>query len=373
MTNNKKIRVGKPFLPPLSELIPYMEKIWKSRQITNMGPFHDQFERVLKDFLGVNHISLVVNGTVGLMLAVKALDIKGEVITTPFSFVATSHVLQWENIKPVFVDIEPDYLNIDPEKIRAGITKNTNAILPVHVFGNPCQNEQIEQIAKEYNLHLIYDASHAFGVKLNGKSLADLGDFSVVSFHATKAFNTFEGGAVISKTKSLKNKIDKLRNYGFINETTIEGIGINGKMNEFQAALGLLQLKYFEKQVYRRIEIAETYKSGLSDVPGISFLPVPEGTENFYSYLTILVDPSGFGSSRDHLYKELKKNNIFTRRYFYPLISEFPPYNKLPSAATNNLPVSTKLSRQVLCLPVYPEIEKESIFRIIDIIKRISK
>lgn len=371
--NNKKIYVTRPYLPPLDEFIPYLEKIWESRQLTNMGPFHDQFERELEEYLGVKHISLVVNGTIALMLALKALDIRGEVITTPFSFVATSHVLHWNNIKPVFVDIEPDYFNIDPDRIRAGITKNTRAILPVHVFGNPCKNEQIMQIAQEYNLRTIYDASHGFGVKLNESSILNFGDLSVLSFHATKAFNTFEGGAIISHSEKLKDRIDKLKNYGFINETTIEGFGINGKMNEFQAALGLLQLKHFDEQVSRRNKIVEIYKNGLKEIHGISFINKKIGLENSHSFLPILVNPSEYGNPRDYLYDYLKKNNIFTRRYFYPLISDLPLYSKLPSASKRNLPVSARISQQVLCLPVYPDLEYDTIFKTVEIIKGISK
>ena len=341
--------------------MPYLQKIWESRQLTNIGPFHEEFEKQLENYLGVKHVSLVVNGTIALMLALKALDIKGEVITTPFSFVATTHVLQWNNIKPVFVDIEPENFNIDPDKIRAAITKQTKAILPVHVFGNPCKNVQIEHISNEFNLKLIYDASHAFGVKLNDKSILSFGDLSVVSFHATKAFNTFEGGAIISRTEKLKAKIDKLRNYGFVDESKIEGFGINGKMNEFSAALGLLQLKHFDEQIIKRKKIVEIYKNGLNEIEGIIFTHEMGGLRNSHSFLPILIDESKYGNTRDVLYDELKKRNIFTRKYFYPLISDLPIYSKLPSAAKSNLPVSTKISQQVLCLPLYPDLEYNTV------------
>jgi dTDP-4-amino-4,6-dideoxygalactose transaminase len=334
-----------------------------------MGPFHEQFEKELEEFLGVKNISLVVNGTTALMIALRVLEIKREVITTPFSFIATTHVLKWDKIRPVFVDIEPDYFNIDPEKIRAGITKNTQAILPVHIFGNPCKNGQIENIAKEFDLRLIYDASHAFGVTLNNDSILNLGDLSVVSFHATKAFNTFEGGAIISSTPRLKEKIDKLKNYGFINETTIEGFGINGKMNEFQAALGLLQLKHFEDIVSRRTKIVETYKNGLTGIRGISFISDQPGLKNSHSFLPILVNPPEYGNSRDYLSGQLIKNNIFPRRYFYPLISDQPVYKKLPSASKKNLPVAARIAQQILCLPIYPELSDNEIFKTIEIIK----
>lgn len=370
--SNSKVFVTRPSLPPLNEFIPYLEKIWESGMLTNMGPFHDQFEDELKEYLGVKHISLVVNGTIALMLALKALDIRGEVITTPFSFVATSHVLSWNDIKPVFVDIESEYLNIDPERIRAAITKDTTAIMPVHVFGNPCKTGQIETIATENKLSLIYDASHAFGVKLNISSILNYGDLSVLSFHATKAFNTFEGGAIISRNIQLKNKIDKLRNYGFINESRVEGIGINGKMNEFQAALGLVQLKHFNEQITRRGNIIDIYKEGLSEVKGISFIRQQDGLINNCSFLPVLVDPLVYGKSRDHLYDQLIKNNIYPRRYFYPLISTFPYYNKLPSSSEKNLPIATKISQQILCLPLYPDLSHDSVIKIIDIVKSIS-
>lgn len=363
------IFVTRPSLPALDDFIPYLEKIWETRRLTNMGPFHDQLEREIEKYLGVKHVSLVVNGTIALMLALKALDITGEVITTPFSFVATSHVLLWSNIKPVFVDIESEYLNINPEKIRSAITKNTTAIMPVHVFGNPCNYEQLKQISKDNNLKLIYDASHAFGVKLNNSSILNFGDLSILSFHATKTFNTFEGGAIISGSKKLKDKIDKLRNYGFINETTVEGIGINGKLNEFQSALGLMQLKYFDKQVEQRKKIVEIYKRALKNVNGIAFIPEIKGLENNYSFLPIIVNTRYFGKTRDYLCDELKKHRIFPRRYFYPLISEFPIYNKLSSASRENLPIASKISRMILCLPIYPDLEYDTILKITEIVK----
>jgi dTDP-4-amino-4,6-dideoxygalactose transaminase len=334
-----------------------------------MGPFHHQFEEELKDYFKVKYVSLVTNGTIGLLLALRVLDIKGEVITTPFSFVATTHVLQWSNIKPVFVDIHPEDLNIDPLKIKDAITSNTQAILPVHVYGNHCKVLQIKKVAQEYKLKIIYDASHAFGVKIDDNSILNYGDLSIVSFHATKAFNTFEGGAIISKTKTIKEKIDKFKNHGIVNETTIDGFGINGKMNEFQAAIGILQMKYFDDFVFKRFKIAETYKKELEEVPGIRFINVNPEVKNNYAFLPILVDESKFGKSRDFLYNHLKKNGIYTRRYFYPLISEIPMYMDLPSASKKNLPIATKISKQILCLPIYPEIENDTILRIVELIK----
>jgi dTDP-4-amino-4,6-dideoxy-D-glucose transaminase len=369
MRVDKKIYVTRPSLPPLEEFLPYLEKIWESRQLTNMGPFHEQFEKELAEFLGVKNISLLVNGTVALMVALKALDIRGEVITTPFSFAATSHVLQWNDIRPVFVDIEPDYYNIDPEKIRDSITKETKALLPVHVFGNPCNNKKIDQIAKEYKLPVIYDACHAFGVKLDEESILNFGDLSVVSFHATKSFNTFEGGAIISKNEKLKSKIDRLRNYGFVNETKINGFGINGKLNEFQAALGLLQLKHFEEEESKRIKISDAYKKGLEGVPGISYLKDRPGLKKSQSFFPILVDPEKFGETRDFIYRLLVNSNIFPRRYFYPLISDLPLYRSLPSASKQNLPVSSRISQQILCLPVYADLDHNIVLKIIEIIR----
>lgn len=369
---NQAIYVTRPYLPPLSEFLPYLEKIWDSGILTNSGTFHEEFENELTQFLEIKYISLFVNGTAALMVALKALDIDGEVITTPFSFVATSHVLSWNKIEPVFVDIEPEYLTLDPDKIKSVLTKKTKAILPVHVFGHPCKHNQISQIAEENNLKVIYDACHSFGVKFQGKSILNFGDLSVLSFHATKAFNTFEGGAIISSSEKMKAKIDKLKNYGFVNEVSIEGIGINGKMNEFQAALGLLQLKYFEKQIAKRINIAECYKAGLKEIPGISCIPVMKGLENTYPFFPVLVDEEKYGNSRDYIYSELKKKNIFTRRYFYPLISDLPTYRKLPSAAKNNLQVADRISKQVLCLPIYSDLDTEIVLNIIEIIKRIS-
>jgi dTDP-4-amino-4,6-dideoxygalactose transaminase len=370
---NQKVFTTRPYLPPLEEFMPYLEKIWESRQLTNKGPFHDQFESELGEYLGVKHISLVTNGTIALILALKALNIKGEVITTPFSFAATSHVLLWNDLKPVFVDIEPEYLNIDPEKIETAITKNTMAILPVHVFGNPCNFKKIEHIAQEFKLRTIYDGCHAFGVNFNEESILNFGDLTVVSFHATKAFNTFEGGAIISKTGRLKEKIDKLKNYGFLNETTIDGFGINGKLNEFQAALGLLQLKYFYAQVIRRKEIVKQYKIGLKEIPGIFLIAGQTGLENSHSFLPVLVNKSEYGHNRDYLYNCQKNKNIYTRRYFFPLISDLPAYCHLPSASPNNLPVASRVSKEILCLPVYPDLEEDVINSIIEAIKSIAK
>jgi len=364
------IYLTQPYLPPLENFLPYLEKIWKSKWLTNNGDFHKQFEKELVDYLGVKHISLFTNGTLAIITALQALKITGEVITTPFSFVATTHSLWWNNIKPVFVDIEPDTFNLDPEKIEAAITPQTTAILPVHVYGNPCNVNRIQEIADIYGLKVIYDACHAFGVKLNGESILNFGDMSVLSFHATKVFTTFEGGAIICKDEATKKRIDYLKNFGFAGETTVVAPGINAKMNEFQAALGVLQLKYVDEAIERRKRVAELYKGKLQHVEGISFLDDIEGVKHSYSYFPILIDEKKFGVSRDEVYAELKKNNIMVRRYFYPLISQFPTYKGLDSARPENLPVAEEVTKKVLCLPIYPELNVTDIKSVVDILKK---
>jgi dTDP-4-amino-4,6-dideoxygalactose transaminase len=364
-----KIPVTSPLLPPLEEFQPYLEQIWQSKWLTNNGQFHQQLEQELCDYLGVKHVCLFSNGTLALITALQALRITGEVITTPFSFVATIHSLWWNNIKPVFVDIEPETFNLDPEKIEAAITPHTTAIMPVHVYGNPCNLEAIQQIADTYNLKVLYDAAHAFGVEKNGESVHNFGDLSVLSFHATKVFNTFEGGAIICHDEKMKQHIDDLKNFGFRGETKVIAPGINAKMNEVQAAFGLLQLKYIDKAIARRKEIAETYREKLKDIPGIRFLNDLPGIKHAYSYFPILVDETKYGKSRDELYEHLKENNIFARRYFYPLISNFPTYKGLPSAAPGNLPVANEVAEKVICLPIYPDLEISDVNRIVEILK----
>lgn len=362
----KSIYVTQPFLPPLDDFIPYLEKIWERRVLTNSGPFHEEFEKELSAYLGVEHISLFANATIALVTALQALRISGEVITTPFSFVATSHALLWNNIKPIFVDIQEDTLNIDPKKIEAAITPQTTAILPVHCYGNPCEINKIQKIADDYNLKIIYDAAHAFGVNSDCGSILNYGDLSVVSFHATKVFNTFEGGAIVSNDKKIKNRIDKLKNFGFVNETTVVATGINGKMSEFNAALGLLQLKYIDDAFRKRCAIDELYKKSLSGVKGIYF-PENNAFRKNYSYFPILIK-SDYPLSRDELCDKLKRNNIFPRKYFYPLISDFPMYRSLSSANKNNLPIASQISLEILCLPIYPSLPIENVMEIIEII-----
>ena len=363
------IYVTQPALPPLDEFIESLKQIWDNKILTNNGPFHQQFEQALAEYLGVKYISVFTNGTLALMTALQVLRITGEVITTPFSFVATTHSLWWNNIKPVFADIESDYFNLDPEKVEAAITPQTTAIMPVHVYGNPCNVEHFQQIADTYGLKLIYDAAHAFGVKIDGNSVLNYGDLSILSFHATKVFNTVEGGAIISPDAKTKQRIDYLKNFGFADETTVIAPGINAKMNEIQAAYGLLQLKYADNCISKRKYIASIYRDQLKRVNGISYLEDIQGVDHSYSYFPIFVEKEKFGLSRDELYEKLKEHNIFGRRYFYPLISQFPTYRGLSSSKPENLPVATKVAEQVICLPIYPNLEVESLTKIVSIIK----
>ena len=353
----KPIYVTQPVLPPLEEFTDSLRQIWDNKILTNNGPFHQQFEKELADYLGVKYISLFSNGTLALITALQALRIVGEVITTPFSFVATTHSLWWNNIKPVFADVESNTFNLDPEKVEAAITPQTTAIMPVHVYGNPCNLEAFQKIADTYGLKLIYDAAHAFGVKVNGKSVLNFGDLSILSFHATKVFNTIEGGAIICQDEKTKKRIDFLKNFGFADEVTVIEPGINAKMNELQAAYGLLQLKYVDEKIAKRKAITELYREKLTDIPGIKFLNDMKDVDHTYSYFPIFIDEKVFGKKRDELYDELKKHNIFGRRYFYPLISQFPSYRGLPSSKDDNLPNATRVAEQVICLPIYPELE----------------
>jgi dTDP-4-amino-4,6-dideoxygalactose transaminase len=351
-----KIFVTRPYLPPLEEFLPYLEKIWVTRQLTNAGPFHRELEAALCKYLGVEHIALFANGTLALVTALQALKVSGEVITTPYSFVATAHSLFWNSIKPVFVDIDPRTCNLDPDRIEEAISPQTTAILPVHCYGNPCDVEKIQRIADRYGLKVIYDAAHAFGVMHNGKSLLVHGDLSVLSFHATKVFTTFEGGAIVCPNAKTKQRIDYLKNFGFADEVTVVAPGINGKMNEFQAALGLLQLKHIDGAIARRKAIDTRYRGVLADIPGISCFSEPADTVRNFAYFPVRVGPE-FPGTRDDLYLKLRDNGIYTRRYFYPLISSFPMYRGLPSAAASNLREAHALSERILCLPLYPDLE----------------
>jgi len=365
-----KIFVTRPSLPPLIEFNKYLKDIWQNKKLTNNGKYHQEFEQKLCEYLGVKYCSLVANGTLGLILSLQALRITGEVITTPFSFIATTHALHWNGITPVFCDISPETLNINPENIEALITPKTTAILPVHVYGNPADVDKIQKIADTYGLKVIYDAAHAFGVKVNGNSILNFGDLSVLSFHATKVFNTFEGGAIITNNEKMKHRIDFLKNFGFADEVTIVGPGINGKMNEFQAALGLLQLKSVDENINKCKVLVEYYRQKLAHIPGINFIENFENTKHNYSYFPILVDKVKYGKDRDAVYEHLKRNNIYARRYFYPLISQTPTYRGLPSARPGNLPVAEKIVKQVICLPIYPDLDLENVERICKIIRQ---
>ncbi len=358
--NNKPIYVTQPSLPDLNEYIEKLKEIWDSKWLTNNGKFHIEFEERLCKYLGVKYISLFSNGTLALISALQTLRITGEVITTPYSFVATTHALHWNGIKPVFCDIDPVYGNIDPNKIESLITPRTTAILPVHVYGNPVDAEKIQQIADTYGLKIIYDAAHAFGVKKNGNSILNYGDLSVLSFHATKTFNTIEGGAIVCHDQKTKKRIDFLKNFGFADEVTVVAPGINAKMNELQAAFGLLQLDSFADQIKKRKDITEKYRKLLKDAKGIRLLTDMENVKHNYSYFPVFIEKD-YPFTRDDLYNKLKENNIYGRRYFYPLISDFPTYRGLFSAHHENLSNAVKTANEVICLPIYPELTTEEL------------
>lgn len=360
----KPIYVTQPYLPPLEEFIPYLEKIWGNKWLTNNGPFHQQLEQALCDYLGVEHLALFTNGTIALVTALQTLRISGEVITTPFSFVATAHSLLWNGLTPVFVDIDSNTCNLDPEQIERAITPRTTAIMPVHCYGTPCNVERIQEIADTYGLKVIYDAAHTFGVKYKGASILKHGDLSVLSFHATKVYNTFEGGAIVCPDAKTKQRIDYLKNFGFADEVTVMAPGINGKMSEINAAFGLLQLQHVDDAIARRNEIDVLYRQGLCNIKGITSLPEPAESVRNFSYFPILVGPE-YPLSRDELYNKLKGYNIHARRYFYPLISDMPMYRGLPSASQANLPVAEALSQQVLCLPIFPDLKQSELEQIV--------
>lgn len=365
-TSENKILVTSPLLPDLQDFNEYLRKIWDSKWLTNNGSFHQQFEKALAEYLGVEYISVFTNGTLPLITALQALGLKkGEVITTPYSFVATTHSIWWNQLKPVFVDVEPTTGNIDPVKIEAAITEETVAIMPVHVYGQPCDNERIDAIAKRHNLKVIYDAAHAFGVRKDGKSILEWGDVSTLSFHATKVFGTIEGGALICHSAEMKHQIDNLKNFGFRGETVVEAPGINGKMDEVRAAFGLLNLKQIDAAIEARHNVAMRYREVIDKIEGLSYLVEQSDIRYNYGYFPIFVDEARYGISRDALYEKLKANNIFGRRYFYPLISTFEPYKDFPSAALENLPIATKMAEQVLCLPMHHALSEEDVKRII--------
>jgi dTDP-4-amino-4,6-dideoxygalactose transaminase len=362
------IYVTRPELPSLEEFIPSLRKIWDSKILTNGGPFHQEFEQKLCAYLGVKQIALFANGTIGLVTALQALRITGEVITTPYSFVATAHSLLWNGIKPVFVDIDPVTLNLDPRRIEAAITPQTTAIMPVHCYGHPCDVERIQAIADNYGLKVIYDAAHAFAVQCHCGSLLSHGDLSVLSFHATKVFTTFEGGAIVCPDEKIRQRINHLKNFGFVDEVTVVAPGINGKMSEFNAAIGVLQLEGIEQALAKRAAIDQRYRAGMGGMTGIRCVQSGGESRSNYAYFPILVQPD-YPLTRDALYQKFRDNDIYVRRYFYPLISDFPMYRGLPSAAHNNLPVAKKMSEQVLCLPIYPGLANEQVDRILELLR----
>jgi dTDP-4-amino-4,6-dideoxygalactose transaminase len=366
MPTNKKIFVTRPTLPKLDDYVKKLEVIWDNKWLTNNGPFHQEFEQKLAKYLDVPYISLFSNGTLALMIALKVLDIKGEVITTPYTFVATSHALLWNSITPVFCDIDPVYGNLDVDKIEALITDKTTAIVPVHVYGNPVEVEKIDAIAKKYNLKIIYDAAHAFAVKKANKSILNFGDLSILSFHATKVFNTIEGGAIVCQDLETKKQIDYLKNFGFENETNVVTLGINAKMNELQAAFGLLQLETIDDVIDECEAVTALYRVGLADVRGIHFLEDIPNVKHNYSYFPIFISPE-YTLTRDELYSKLKDYDIYTRRYFYPLVTDFPVYKKIAKNA--KLSNAVRIAKEVICLPLYDDLTVGEVNRIITLIK----
>ena len=368
MKENKLITVTSPLLPNLHDFNEMLQEIWNSKWITNNGSFHKQLEKELAAFLKVPYISLFTNGTLPLITALQALRITGEVITTPYSFVATTHSLWWNGIKPVFVDIDPSTGNIDPDKIEAAITPKTTAIMPVHVYGKPCDTKRIQEIADKYGLKVIYDAAHAFGVEVNRESILKAGDMSTLSFHATKVYNTIEGGALVMHDEKTKQRIDYLKNFGFANEVEVIAPGINSKMDEMRAAYGLLNLKQVDAAIEARHQVAIQYRNALRSIEGIAFMDDMPGVKHNYSYFPLFVDAEKYGITRDELYFKMKEQNVLGRRYFYPLISEFSTYRGLPSANPENLPNAHKMADSVICLPMHHELTSEDIERILNII-----
>lgn len=367
---DETIPVTSPLLPDLDEFHGMLKEIWKSKWITNNGNFHKQLEKELAEYLKVPYLSLFTNGTLPLITALQALHITGEVITTPYSFVATTHALWWNGIKPVFVDIDLATGNMDPEKIEAAITPRTTAIMPVHVYGKPCNTEAIQEIADKYGLKIIYDAAHAFGVEVNGESLLNAGDMSTLSFHATKVYNTIEGGALVMHDEKMKKRIDYLKNFGFADEVTVVGPGINSKMDEIRAAYGLLNLHQVDAAIEARHQVAVKYRKELRNVEGISFFDDMAGVKHNYSYFPIFVEAEKYGMTRDELYSKMKEQNVLGRRYFYPLISTFSTYRGLDSASPSNLPNAHKMANSVICLPMYHNLKESEIEKVINIIRK---
>ena len=364
----KTITVTTPLLPDLDDFNSLLKEIWSSKWITNNGQFHQKLEEALCDYLKVPFISLFTNGTLPLLTALQALRISGEVITTPYSFVATTHSIWWNGIKPVFVDIDPSNCGIDPDKIEAAITPRTTAIMPVHCYGKPCDNRRIQAIADKYGLKVIYDAAHAFGVEVDGESVLNWGDMSTLSFHATKVYTTIEGGAIVMHDEATKKRIDYLKNFGFASETEVVAPGINGKLDEVRAVYGLLNLKQVDKAINARHQVAIQYRQAFQNVKGIRFFNDMIGVKHNYSYFPIFINAEEYGMTRDELYFKLRDHNILGRRYFYPLISTFSTYSGLPSASPDNLPNATRIANEVICLPMHHELSTDDINRIIELI-----
>ena len=362
------ITVTSPLLPDLSEFSSVLQTIWNSRWITNNGSYHQRLEDALCTYLKVPYISLFTNGTLPLLTALQAMRITGEVITTPYSFVATTHSIWWNGCRPVFVDIDPATGNMDPDRIEAAITPKTTAIMPVHVYGKPCDTKRIQEVADKYGLRVIYDAAHAFGVEVNGESILNAGDISTLSFHATKVYNTIEGGAMVMHDAETKKRIDYLKNFGFANEVEVVGPGINSKMDEVRSAYGLLNLKQVDAAIEARHQVAIRYREALRDIEGITFFEDMPGVRHNYSYFPIFVDAEKYGMTRDELYFKMKENGVLGRRYFYPLISTFSTYRGLPSAAKENLPQAHKMADSVICLPMHHALENADVDRIVSMI-----
>lgn len=367
---DKPIYVTSPLLPSLEDFTFLLKEIWESKMLTNNGNFHQKLEEELAKYLKVPYLSLFTNGTLPLITALQAMRITGEVITTPFSFVATTHSLWWNGIKPVFVDIEPETCNLDPSKIEAAITPRTTAIMPVHVYGKPCKTKEIQEIANKYGLKVIYDAAHAFGVEINGESILNFGDMATLSFHATKVYNTLEGGALVVHDEQTKKRIDYLKNFGFASETEVVAPGINSKVDEVRAAYGLLNLKQVDHAINSRRKVAIRYRDELQGVKGITFFNDIPGVRHNYSYFPIFINAEEYGMTRDELYFKMKEHNVFGRRYFYPLISTFSTYRGLDSANPDNLPIATQMSNNVICLPMHHALSENEIEYILQIIKK---
>lgn len=368
--NEKPLTVTAPLLPDLEDFNALLKEIWDSKWITNNGRFHQQLEKELAEYLNVPFLSLFTNVTLPLITALQAMDVKGEVITTPYSFVATTHSIWWNGLKPVFVDIEPSTCNIDPAKIEAAITPQTTAIMPVHCYGKPCDTKAIQDIADRYGLKVIYDAAHAFGVDVDGESLLNAGDMSTLSFHATKVYNTIEGGALVMKDEETKRKIDYLKNFGFRNEVEVVAPGINSKMDEMRSAYGILALRQVDEAIEARHRVAMQYRDALKNVPGLRFFEDMPGVKHNYSYFPVFINAEDYGMTRDQLYFKLKESNILGRRYFYPLISTFEPYRALPSSTAENLPVATRIADEVICLPMHHELTDSDVERVLDIMMK---